>query len=68
LKFILNQLVELALKRRAYYYKQSPSDPQTPSASFSPFKALPASLSPYPPPLEKIGYLCKPLDISRETS
>jgi len=60
--------VELALEKRAYYYKQPPLDPQTLLASFSPFKALPASLSPYPPPLEKIGYLCKPLDISGETS
>jgi hypothetical protein len=56
------------LERRAYYYKQPPLDPQTPSASFSPYKALLASLSPYPPPLEKIGYLYKPLDISREAS
>jgi hypothetical protein len=59
--------VELTLERRAYYYKQPPLDPQTPSASFSPYKALLASLSPYPPPSEKIGYLCKPLDISRES-
>jgi hypothetical protein len=39
--------VELALEKRAYCYKQPPSDPQTPLASFSPFKALLASLSPY---------------------
>jgi hypothetical protein len=60
--------VELALERRAYCYKQPPSDPQTSSAFFSPFKALPASLSLYLPPSKKIGYLCKPLDISGETS
>jgi hypothetical protein len=60
--------VKLALERRAYYYKQPPSNPQTPSASFSPYKALLASLSPYPPPSEKIGYLYKPLDISGEAS
>jgi len=60
--------VKLALERRAYCYKQPPLDPQTSLASFSFFKAFPASLSPYPPSLEKIGYLCKPLDISRETS
>jgi len=60
--------VELALERRAYCYKQLSLDPRTPLASFSLFKALLASLSPYLPPLEKIGYLCKPLDISGETS
>jgi len=43
---------------------QTPRPRQPPSAP----SALPASLSPYQPPLEKIGYLCKPLDISGETS